>query len=114
MIAPPLTPIHTYHYIAAARTLASLPHSLSLLKMPAISFQDPKFKFKHTNQIPRSHLSNLAPILPPREYSTLLRLPGAHLNAMECFPLFAAAMLAGKMAGVSGRELNIMGQGMWV
>ncbi|KXL43059.1 MAG: hypothetical protein FE78DRAFT_153129, partial [Acidomyces sp. 'richmondensis'] len=39
-------------------------------------------------------------------WSHLARVRGSHLNSMEIFPLFAAAMIAGNMAKLPPQDLN--------
>lgn len=46
-----------------------------------------------TNAYPRTNLEILREKVPSATYKSLVRAQGAHLNALEGFPLFAAAMV---------------------
>ncbi|KAF2766640.1 hypothetical protein EJ03DRAFT_174756 [Teratosphaeria nubilosa] len=55
---------------------------------------------------PRSNLETWKSKLSPNVWSHLARARGAHLNSMEVFPLFAAAMVAGNVAKLPVEDLN--------
>jgi uncharacterized MAPEG superfamily protein len=59
-----------------------------------------------TNIVPRTNLELLKPKLDSATWSRLARARGAHLNGLESFHLFAAAMIAGNYAGMEVKELN--------
>ncbi len=50
-------------------------------------------KFAASNMTPRANLERLGPSLPKATADMLWRARGCHLNALEGFPLFAAAMV---------------------
>ncbi|TKA26778.1 hypothetical protein B0A50_04224 [Salinomyces thailandicus] len=58
---------------------------------------------------PRNNLENWKGKLPTAVWSQLSRARGAHLNSMEVFPLFAAAVVAGNVAKLPSQDLNDMG-----
>lgn len=49
--------------------------------------------FTATNIIPRTNLESLKGKMDSKTWQSLARARGAHLNALEGFPLFAAAMV---------------------
>lgn len=51
-------------------------------------------KFTASNLVPRPNLERLADTLPKPTLDTLWKARGCHLNALEGFPLFAAAMVS--------------------
>ncbi|KAH9838816.1 putative DEAD box helicase family protein [Teratosphaeria destructans] len=55
---------------------------------------------------PRSNLDTWKSKLSPTIWSHLARARGAHLNSMEVFPLFAAAMVAGNVARLPVEDLD--------
>lgn len=56
--------------------------------------------------MPRTNLDTWKGKLPTELWNHLARARGAHLNSMEVFPLFAAAMVAGNVAGLPASDLN--------
>ena len=46
--------------------------------------------------------------LPADLWNHLARARGAHINSLEVFPLFAAAVLAGNAAQLSAKDMNSM------
>jgi uncharacterized MAPEG superfamily protein len=73
--------------IAAAWALNLVPHGYYFVKMMAAS------NYSATNITPRTNLDTLKTRLPAATLNTLARARGAHLNAIEGFPLFAACMV---------------------
>jgi uncharacterized MAPEG superfamily protein len=61
---------------------------------------------------PREDLSKAN--LPPADLARLKRQEAAHKNALENFPLFAAAMIVGNEAGLEAGTLNLVGVGYLV
>ena len=51
-------------------------------------------KFTASNLVPRPNLERLADTLPKPTMDVLWKARGCHLNALEGFPLFAAAMVS--------------------
>ncbi|KAK5167030.1 uncharacterized protein LTR77_007759 [Saxophila tyrrhenica] len=58
--------------------------------------------------MPRTNLETWKTKLPTDLWNHLARARGAHLNSMEVFPLFAAAMVAGNVAQLPARDMNSM------
>ena len=73
--------------IAAAWALNLVPHGYYFVKMMSAS------NYSATNVTPRTNLDTLKTRLPAATWNTLARARGAHLNAIEGFPLFAACMV---------------------
>jgi uncharacterized MAPEG superfamily protein len=73
--------------IAAAWALNLVPHGYYFVKMMSAS------NYSATNITPRTNLDTLKARLPAATRKTLGRARGAHLNAIEGFPLFAACMV---------------------
>ncbi|KZV97393.1 hypothetical protein EXIGLDRAFT_764515 [Exidia glandulosa HHB12029] len=63
----------------------------------------------YDNVVPRTNADTLRrdPALPKEFVATCAKLEGAHQNGLETFPLFVAAALAGNVAGLETRTLNI-------
>ena len=66
------------------------------------------------NVYPRDDLSTATTTLPPSEAAKLKRREAAHVNGLENFPLFAAAMIVGNDAGLDSGTLNLCGVGYLV
>ncbi|EXJ87885.1 hypothetical protein A1O1_04812 [Capronia coronata CBS 617.96] len=60
-----------------------------------------------SNMTPRANLERLGPTLPKQTADMLWRARRCHLNALEGFPLFAAAMIAGIYTNLDTKELNV-------
>ncbi|EEH36429.1 hypothetical protein PAAG_06847 [Paracoccidioides lutzii Pb01] len=86
------------HSIAGAFMVGLVPHGYYVLKLASIG--------KLSNILPRDHFSSLKGRIPTETWSKLCRAQGAHLNAMEGLPLFAAAMIAGNVAKLPASDLN--------
>ncbi|KAF4264269.1 hypothetical protein KXW98_001544 [Aspergillus fumigatus] len=93
---------YSIHSIAAAYAVGLFPHGCYYVKMMANA------KDHATNIVPRENLSNLKGRLPAQIWQQLAKARGAHLNAMEGLPLFAAAMLAGNLAKLPTSDLNTL------
>ncbi|GFF32261.1 hypothetical protein IFM51744_03323 [Aspergillus udagawae] len=93
---------YSIHSIAAAYAVGLFPHGYYYVKMMANA------KEHATNIVPRENLSNLKGRLPAQIWQQLAKARGAHLNAMEGLPLFAAAMLAGNLAKLPSSDLNTL------
>lgn len=72
--------------IAAAWALNLVPHAYYFVKLMSAS------NYTATNITPRTNLDTLKTRLPTETWRALARARGAHLNALEGFPLFAACM----------------------
>ncbi|KAK1140298.1 hypothetical protein N8T08_010501 [Aspergillus melleus] len=57
---------------------------------------------------PRENLAKLKCNIPAAVWDKLVGARGAHLNAMEGLPMFAAAMIAGNVAKLPAHELNVL------
>ncbi|PGH11186.1 hypothetical protein AJ79_05028 [Helicocarpus griseus UAMH5409] len=86
------------HSIAGAFTLGLVPHGYYVLKLASAG--------QLSNLAPRDHFSSLKGRVPSEMWNKLCRARGAHLNALEGLPLFAAAMIAGNVARVPVSDLN--------
>lgn len=75
------------HAIPISYALAYPPHLYFFTKLMTAT------GFTATNQAPRSNLAVLGATLPKPTADMLWRARGCHLNALEGFPLFAAAMV---------------------
>ncbi|KAJ7701554.1 hypothetical protein B0H17DRAFT_1157745 [Mycena rosella] len=64
----------------------------------------------YNNLEPRPTTSRIATdrAIPPAVAARILRMEGAHLNGYENFPIWIAAVLAGNMAGLDARTLNVV------
>ncbi|PLN86688.1 hypothetical protein BDW42DRAFT_189954 [Aspergillus taichungensis] len=96
----------TYNYsipsIAAVYGIGLLPHGYYLIKMMTNA------KGQSSNILPRQNLSDLKGRIAADAWNKLARARGAHLNALEGVPMFAAAMLAGNLAKLPSNELNTL------
>ncbi|WEW59022.1 hypothetical protein PRK78_004490 [Emydomyces testavorans] len=92
----------TYHSIAAAYGLSILPHGYYFMKMMQAT------NWKTSNLTPRENLNTLRGKISTDVWNKLCRARGAHLNALEGFPLFAAAMIAGNATNIPTNELNFL------
>ncbi|KAI9707725.1 MAG: hypothetical protein M1836_000687 [Candelina mexicana] len=63
-------------------------------------------KYQWTNAAPRQNFEALKGKVPQETWNKCFRAYGAHINALESFPLFAAAVLAGNMAKLPPSDLN--------
>ena len=88
MSYPSLSPYnYSFHAIAGAYALAFPPVMWQFAKgMTASNYQA-------TNLVPRTNLDILKSKVDSNTWQKLVRARGAHLNALEGFPLFAAAMV---------------------
>ncbi|OKP09854.1 hypothetical protein PENSUB_4778 [Penicillium subrubescens] len=77
---------YSIHSIIAAYGLGITPHGYYIVKMMANA------KGQSSNILPRENLSNLKGRIPGQVWDKLARARGAHLNALEGVPMFAAAM----------------------
>jgi hypothetical protein len=75
------------HSIPLSYALAYPPHLYLFTKFMKAS------NYAYTNMVPRANLERLGPSLPRETADMLWRARGCHLNALEGFPLFAAAMV---------------------
>ncbi|PGH14545.1 hypothetical protein AJ80_05865 [Polytolypa hystricis UAMH7299] len=90
------------HSIAGAYALALAPHGYYYVKMMASA------KGNASNLLPRENLNNLKAHISSEVWNKLSRARGAHLNALEGLPLFAAAMLVGNIAKLPSSDLNLI------
>jgi uncharacterized MAPEG superfamily protein len=63
------------------------------------------------NVSPRGDVDKAATALTPAEAARVKRIDNAHQNALENFPLFAAAMIVGNEAGLEAGTLNLLAFG---
>ncbi|OJD17623.1 hypothetical protein AJ78_02273 [Emergomyces pasteurianus Ep9510] len=90
----------SFHSIAGAYMLGLVPHGYYVLKLASVG--------QISNILPRDHFSSLKARLPAETWSKLCRSRSAHLNALEGLPLFAAAMVAGNIAKLPAKDLNLI------
>jgi uncharacterized MAPEG superfamily protein len=83
--------------IAAAWALNLVPHGYYFVKMMSAS------NGTATNVMPRTNLDTLKTRIPAATWGALARARGAHLNAIEGFPLFAACMVRSPKGRGGGR-----------
>ncbi|KAK2804516.1 hypothetical protein FQN50_006591 [Emmonsiellopsis sp. PD_5] len=88
------------HSIVGVYMLGLAPDAYYLVKMAA--------NRQLSNIKPREHFETLRTKLPAETFDKLARARGAHLNALESFPLFAAAMIAGNVAKLPASDLNLI------
>ncbi|KAJ5306754.1 hypothetical protein N7508_005769 [Penicillium antarcticum] len=88
--------------IIAAYGLGIAPHGYYLVKMMANA------KGQSSNIFPRENLSTLKGQISTQVWERLARARGAHLNAMEGLPIFAAAMLTGTLAKLPAKDMNTL------
>ncbi|KAJ5222645.1 uncharacterized protein N7469_008885 [Penicillium citrinum] len=93
---------YSIHSIIAAYGLGIAPHGYYLIKMMANA------NGQSSNILPRENLTNLKGKISSQVWDKLARARGAHLNALEGIPMFAAAMLAGNLAKLPSKDLNYM------
>jgi len=86
--------------IAAAYGLAFVPNYYNVLRMMAAT--GGKWSFA----MPRTNMDTLKSKVPVSIWNQCYRARCAHINALEGFPLFAAAMLAGTMMHIPSEDLN--------
>lgn len=76
------------HSIAISYALSWPPHVYLFGKLMKAS------NYAYSNIVPRVQLETLTPNLPKATTDMLWRARGCHLNTLETFPLFAAAMVS--------------------
>ncbi|KAJ7052906.1 hypothetical protein C8F01DRAFT_1032740 [Mycena amicta] len=99
---------------------SGLDNALSLYSIPAVwlsAFVPVVFKtmtitrVKGFNNVqPRANVARVSgdKAVPPEVVARIQRMEGAHLNGMENFPLWAAAVLAANYAGLDHRTVNVI------
>ncbi|KIX03407.1 uncharacterized protein Z518_06959 [Rhinocladiella mackenziei CBS 650.93] len=105
----PASPLKPSYWSTPAFALHAVPISYAMSWPPHIYLFSRIMKASHyaaSNITPRANLELLGPTLPKATTDMLWRARGCHLNALEGFPLFAAAMLAGTYTKVDTKELN--------
>jgi len=93
----PASPNALPYFSTRAFALHAIPISYALAYPPHLYFFTKLMSatgFKASNMAPRSNLSALSANLPKATTDMLWRARGCHLNALEGFPLFAAAMVS--------------------
>ncbi|KAK4939079.1 hypothetical protein LTR10_020565 [Elasticomyces elasticus] len=106
----PSTPNAIPYLSTRAFALHAIPISYALAYPPHLYFFTKLMSatgFKASNMTPRLNLSALSASLPKATTDMLWRARGCHLNAIEGFPLFAAAMLAGTYTNLDARQMNV-------
>lgn len=103
MSYPTLSPNnYSFHAIAGVYALAFPPYVWQFVKgMTASNYQA-------TNLAPRTNLEILKSKVDSNTWQKLVKARGAHLNALEGFPLFAAAMVCSQLPKVLRWFLLIM------
>ncbi|CAK1360683.1 uncharacterized protein RHO25_003973 [Cercospora beticola] len=96
----PTTSSSTLHSIPLAFGLALVPHAYGLTRLMIAT------RNTQSNAMPRTSLETFKTSLPKDLYHHLVRARGAHLNSLEVFPLYAAAVLAGQQAKLSEKEMG--------
>lgn len=91
---------YSYTSIPLAFGLSVLPHAYGLTRLMLHT------RGQISNSMPRTNLDAWKSKLPTNLYNQLIRARGAHMNSLEVFPLFAAAMVAGNAAGMDVKDLN--------
>lgn len=66
------------------------------------------------NVYPRDDITKASSQLSAEKTAAIKRREAAHHNALENFPLFAAAMIVGNEAGLDSGRLNLVGVGYLV
>ncbi|KAG4415510.1 hypothetical protein IFR04_011382 [Cadophora malorum] len=94
------TPQYAFPSIIAAYGLALAPSYYATLRMMAAT--GGKWLFN----MPRSNMDGYKGKVPTSVWNSCYRAQCAHINALEAFPLFAAAMIAGTVAGIPKEDLN--------
>ncbi|KAG4433621.1 hypothetical protein IFR05_010897 [Cadophora sp. M221] len=94
------TPNYALHSIIAAYGLALAPGYYTTLRMMVAT--GGKWSFS----MPRTNMEAMKGKVPARVWNSCYRAQCAHINALEGFPLFAAAMIAGTFAGIPSEDLN--------
>lgn len=106
--------------IPTAFALGLVPHSYYLVRLMAATkgqMSTAMYDVPSTHQSnerpqltsatrPRTNLDTWRSKLPSDLFNHLVRARGAHLNSMEVFPLFAAAIVAGNAASLPAKDLN--------
>lgn len=95
------TPSYALASIAAAYGLAFLPFYYGTLRM--------LFATKGNGMdlsMPRSNDERVKTKIPKEVWESIQRGKAAHFNALEGFPFFAAAMIAGTVAGLPSDTMN--------
>ncbi|KAB8342779.1 hypothetical protein FH972_022377 [Carpinus fangiana] len=99
---PTMEPHSSFYAIPAAYALGLVPHAYYLTRMMAAS------SFQWTNVTPRQNWELLKSKVPAEVYNRCLRARGAHLNALEGFPIFAAAVIATNVAKLPEDDIKSM------
>ncbi|KAK6439804.1 hypothetical protein LTR95_003981 [Oleoguttula sp. CCFEE 5521] len=86
--------------IPAAFIFGIVPHGYYLTRLMVAT------RNQMSNAMPRTNLDTWKSKLPAATWNQLTRARGAHINSMEVFPLFAAAMVAGNVAKLPTEDLN--------
>ncbi|KAK0899967.1 hypothetical protein LTR91_018872 [Friedmanniomyces endolithicus] len=92
-------------------SIQSIPMAFGLGLVPHLYFTGRltlATKGKNSTAMPRTNLETWKGKLPEALWCQLARARGAHLNSLEVFPLFAAAVLAGSAAKLPASDLNNM------
>ncbi|GIZ45828.1 hypothetical protein CKM354_000897900 [Cercospora kikuchii] len=97
---PPTTSSSPLHSIPLAFGLALVPHAYGLTRLMVAT------RNTQSNAMPRTNLETFKTVLPKDLYNHLIRARGAHLNSLEVFPLYAAAVIAGQQAKLSEKEMG--------
>ncbi|KAL2060900.1 hypothetical protein VTL71DRAFT_8952 [Oculimacula yallundae] len=94
------TPNYALQSIIAAYGLAHAPNYYTTLRMMVAT--GGKWSFS----MPRTNMEAMKSKVPKSVWNSCYRAQCAHMNAMEGFPFFAAAMIAGTFAGLPREDLN--------
>lgn len=98
---------YSFYAVPVAWVISITPH------MYAISLYERKSTKKFDNREPRSLTSKLADdqTLDKATKDRIIRAEGAQQNGFENIGLFAAAIVAGNMAGLSHKTMNLLSGG---
>jgi len=88
LITPPSTPNYSVQSIPAAFLFAIIPHGYGMARLMYETSN------KSSIAMPRTNLDAWKSKLPAATWNHLARARGAHLNSLEVFPLFAAAVVS--------------------
>ncbi|KAI9722980.1 MAG: hypothetical protein M1812_001429 [Candelaria pacifica] len=90
-------------------SIYAIPATYGLAVMPmvyAFSTMMRASNYQWSNAAPRQNFEALKGKVPQETWDKCFRAYGAHLNGLESFPLFAAAVLAGNLAKLPASEMN--------
>jgi hypothetical protein len=93
------TPNYSLHSLPLAFLFGLLPHTYVTARLMYLTANT------SSKSMPRTNLETWKPKLPAATWNHLVRARGAHLNCMEVFPLFAAAVVSVVVLTISCRSI---------